>query len=135
MPIRPRQSRRSLSAVATIAAAGLALAGCGSGSSSNTASSGSGSVKVAAVIKGLDNPFFQTMEAGIQNEPKTADASTTVQAAQSITDTSGQADKLSAMAGQDYGCFVLNPISGTNLVQGMAQLVQKDVTSVTVQRI
>ena len=132
MPIRPRQSRHSLSAVATIAVAGLALAGCGSGSSSNTASSGSGSVKVAAVIKGLDNPFFQTMEAGIQDESKTADASTTVQAAQSITDTSGQADKLSAMAGQDYGCFVLNPISGTNLVQGMAQLAQKDVPIVNI---
>jgi ABC-type sugar transport system substrate-binding protein len=130
--LTPPTSRRSLSAVAVLAVAGLALAGCGSSNSSSTAGSGSGSTKVAAVIKGLDNPFFQTMEAGIQDQSKTAGVSTTVQAAQSITDTSGQADKLSALAGQDYGCFVINPISATNLVQGMAQLAAKDVPIVNI---
>ena len=127
----PPPSRRSLSAVAVLAVAGLALAGCGSSDSSSTAGS-AGSTKTAAVIKGLDNPFFQTMEAGIQDESKTAGVSTTVQAAQSITDTSGQADKLSALAGQDYGCFVINPISATNLVQGMAQLAAKDIPIVNI---
>ena len=131
MPTPPRPSRRSLSAVAAMAVAGLALAGCSSSSSSD-ASGATGSAKVAAVIKGLDNPFFQTMEQGIQDQSKTDDVSTTVQAAQSITDTSGQADKLSAMAGQDYNCFVLNPISATNLVQGMAQLAQKNVPIVNI---
>jgi ABC-type sugar transport system substrate-binding protein len=127
----PLPSRRSLSAVAVLAVAGLVLAGCGSSDSSSTAGS-AGSTKTAAVIKGLDNPFFQTMEAGIQDESKTAGVSTTVQAAQSITDTSGQADKLSALAGQDYGCFVINPISATNLVQGMAQLAAKDIPIVNI---
>jgi ABC-type sugar transport system substrate-binding protein len=117
--------------VAVLAVAGLALAGCGSNSSSGS-SGGSDSAKNAAIIKGLDNPFFQTMEKGITDQSKTDGVSTKVQAAQSITDTAGQADKLSAMAGQDYDCFVLNPISATNLVQGMAQLAQKDVPIVNI---
>src|SRR5689334_12060582 len=67
--LTPHPSGRGLGAVALIAAAGLALAGCGSNSSS--ASGSAGSPKIAAVIKGLDNPFFQTMEQGIQDQSKT----------------------------------------------------------------
>lgn len=111
-------------------------AACGGGSSTasdagSTASSG-GKVKVAAVIKGLDNPFFQTMEKGIQDQSATAGVSTTVQAANAITDTTGQADKLTGLTGQDFSCFVINPISGTNLVQGIAQLAAKKKTIVNI---
>jgi ABC-type sugar transport system substrate-binding protein len=108
---------------ALIAVGALALTACSSGGS--TGGSSAGSTKVAAVIKGLDNPFFQTMEQGIKDGSKSAKVSTTVQAANSITDTSGQADKLTSLAGQDYSCFLVNPISGTNLVQGLARVAAK----------
>jgi ribose transport system substrate-binding protein len=117
-----------------ITAAGLAVTGCSS-SSSGSGGSGSGSgsdTKVAAVIKGLDNPFFQTMEQGINAASSAAGVSTTVQAATSITDTTGQADKLTALAGQDFSCYIVNPISGTNLVQGIAQLAAKKKTIVNI---
>jgi ribose transport system substrate-binding protein len=132
-------SRRPL-ALAVAATAGLAvLAGCGSSSGSSSSSSGSSNtssskkpVKIAAVIKGLDNPFFQTMEQGINAASSAAGVSTTVQAATSITDTTGQADKLTALAGQDFSCYIVNPISGTNLVQGIAQLAAKKKTIVNI---
>ena len=99
------------------------LTACGSGSSSGGgASSSTSNSKIAVVIKGLDNPFFQTMKQGVDDQAKTAGVSVTVQAANSITDTTGQADKLNSLAGQDYSCFVVNPISGTNLVQGLAKI-------------
>ncbi|MEU4690597.1 substrate-binding domain-containing protein [Actinoplanes sp. NPDC023714] len=107
-------------AAAVSATALLLAAACGSGDS-GTGTSGGGN-KVAAVIMGLDNPFFQSMEQGIEDQAKTAGTEVTVQAANSITDTTGQADKLTGLAGQDYGCYIVNPISGTNLIQGMAQL-------------
>ena len=91
-----------------------------------------GSGHVAAVVKGLDNPFFQTMESGIKEEASTAGTDVTVQAANSITDTTGQADKLSGLAGQDFSCFVVNPITGTNLIQGIAQLSAKNVPIVNI---
>lgn len=112
-----------------VVAAGTALllAAC-----SSSGSGKSGSSKVAVVIKGLDNPFFQTMQSGIQDKAKSDSVSVTVQAANSITDTSGQADKLAAVANQDYSCFVVNPISGTNLIQGIAQLAAKKKTIVNI---
>jgi ABC-type sugar transport system substrate-binding protein len=118
---------------ATVTAAALVLlAGCNSGSSDTGSGTTGGTVKVAAVIKGLDNPFFQSMQQGIEEQAKTSGVSVTVQAANAITDTTGQADKLTGLAGQDYSCYIVNPISGTNLVQGLAQLAAKKKTIVNI---
>lgn len=114
----------------------LLLSACGSDTATSSGGSGGGDAegqtKVAAVIKGLDNPFFQTMQQGIEDAAKAGGVATTVQAANSITDTTGQADKLTGLAGQDFSCFIVNPISGTNLVQGLAQLAAKDKTIVNI---
>lgn len=113
--------------VGGFAVASLFLAGCSSsGSDSGTESASpeqSGAAEaanIAAVIKGLDNPFFQAMEDGINTQASESGAQVEVQAATSITDTTGQAEKLTAMAQQDYNCYIVNPISGTNLVQALA---------------
>ena len=104
------------------AALALTLAGCGEDpQAGGGGGDGSGS-SYAAVIKGLDNPFFQQMEQGIDAQAEESDVDVEVQAASSITDTSGQADRLNAMAQQGYDCYVVNPISGTNLIQGLAQI-------------
>jgi ABC-type sugar transport system substrate-binding protein len=118
---------------AVTATALVLLAGCSSGSSDSGSGSGpAGPATVAAVIKGLDNPFFQSMELGLKDQGTTAGITPTVQAATSITDTTGQADKLTALAGQDFSCYIVNPISGTNLVQGIAQLAAKKKTIVNI---
>lgn len=106
------------------------LAACG-----DSGDGGGGSAeqtKIGAVIKGLDNPFFQAMRDGIEAQAKADGVEVTVQAAADITDTTGQADKLNAMASQDFGCFVVNPISGSNLVQSLAQIAAKDVPVVNI---
>ncbi len=81
---------------------------------------------VAAVIKGLDNPFFQYMQRGIDETAKALSVPVTVQAAQNMGDQTGQADRLSAMALQDYGCYLLNPISTTNLVRAVVPVAGKN---------
>lgn len=115
------------------------LASCGSSSSTPAATSGTSSSAagssgdpIAVVIKGLDNPFFQTMESGVNAAATAGGTKVTVQAATSITDTTGQADKLAALANQTFSCYVVNPISGTNLVQGIAQLAAKKKTIVNI---
>jgi ABC-type sugar transport system substrate-binding protein len=118
---------------ATAALALLALAGCGEDpQGGGSGSGGSGEPSAAAVIKGLDNPFFQQMEQGINAQAKDSGMKVEVQAASSITDTSGQADRLSAMAQQGYDCYIVNPISGTNLVQGLAQIAAKGTPVVNI---
>ena len=88
------------------------LSGCSGESIDNSAT-----LHVAAVIKGLDNPFFQAMELGLDDAANESGVDLTVQAAADTSDTVGQADKLTALGVQNYGCYVVNPISGTNLIQ------------------
>jgi D-allose transport system substrate-binding protein len=107
----------------------LAFTGCAAGGSGD---GGSQSSKVAAVIKGLDNPFFQAMESGVKDTADTDGMDVTVQAAADIADTTGQADKLTALAGQDFGCFIVNPITGTNLVQALSQISTAGKTIVNI---
>ena len=117
------------------AVSALALAGCGEdpqAGGGDTGGDSSGSASYAAVIKGLDNPFFQQMEQGIDAAAEDAGVDVEVQAATSITDTSGQADKLNAMAQQGFDCYVVNPISGTNLIQGLAQIAANDTPVVNI---
>src|SRR5205823_3627492 len=51
---------------------------------------------VAAVIKGLDNPFFATMRDGLVSTAKQHKVRITVQAAAGLQDTAGQASELEA---------------------------------------
>lgn len=117
-------SRRRIGATALVLCCGaaLALSACSSSGGSGGGNASSGGDRIGVVIKGLDNPFFQTMKQGVDAAAKSDKVSVTVQAAQSITDTSGQADKLNALANQNFDCYVVNPISGTNLVQGIAHI-------------
>lgn len=119
------RTKKKMLATGVALVGALALAGCTTmgqtGSGSSTPKASSAAVKIAAVIKPLNNPYFAAMNQGI----KAADAGANVQAGQSITDTSGQANLLSTLIGQNYGCYIVNPISGTNLLQGVAQLKAK----------
>ncbi|MEW1840182.1 substrate-binding domain-containing protein [Nonomuraea angiospora] len=130
------RGRRTAALSAVLAAGALALAACGSGETTGATpaagEAGTAAPKIAAVIKGLDNPFFQTMKQGMDDQAATAKVPVTVQAANAITDTTGQADKLNGLAGQDFSCYVVNPISGTNLVQGLAQLSAQNKTVVNI---
>ena len=112
---------RRLVVVAAVGGLGLALSACGG------SPSGGGSGQVAAVVKGLDNPFFQTMESGIKEEASTAGTEVTVQAANSITDTTGQADKLMALPARTSSASSSIRSRATNLIQGIAQLSAKNV--------
>jgi ABC-type sugar transport system substrate-binding protein len=121
---------RSRITLVLLAVVMMVVAACGESQSSTSSSANSSnssntsSGPVAAVIKGLDNPFFQAMQQGIQDKAKAEGIKVTVQAASSITDTTGQADKLQALAGQNYSCYIVNPISGTNLVQPLVPISQ-----------
>jgi len=121
-------ARRATAAAFALVLGTVGLAGCNSGGTSAS----DGDLKVAAIIKGLDNPFFQTMKQGIDDAAEAGDVSTTVQSANAITDTTGQADKLNGLTGQDFSCFIINPISGTNLVQGLAKAAALKKTIVNI---
>jgi ABC-type sugar transport system substrate-binding protein len=90
---------------------------CGDGSGAHGGSGG-----VAAVIKGLDNPFFVTMRDGLTAAARQHGVRLTVRAAVGLQDTAGQASALESMTSGQASCYVVNPINQTNLIQPLAQI-------------
>ena len=123
-------SRSTGIALAAGVALSMGVAACGGsdstsgGSSTSSAGSASSSAgqSVGVMIKGLDNPFFAAMNDGVKAAGKSTQSKVQIQAAASLDDTSGQASKLEALIGQKMGCYVVNPISQTNLVQPLARV-------------
>ena len=80
-------------------------------------------VRLAAVIKGLDNPFFVTMRDGLVATARRDHARLRVAAAPSgLQDTAGQASQLESLASDAPGCYIVNPINQTNLVPALARV-------------
>jgi ABC-type sugar transport system substrate-binding protein len=89
--------------------------GCGN---DNTPQDGS----VAAVIKGLENPFFAAMHDGLVKTARRHGARLRLAAAAGLQDTAGQASKLESLIADDPACYVVNPINRTNLVPALGHI-------------
>jgi ABC-type sugar transport system substrate-binding protein len=82
-------------------------------------------VRLAAVIKGLDNPFFVTMRQGLVATARRDDARIKVAAAPAgLQDTAAQASALETLAAGKPRCYVVNPINETNLVGTLARVAE-----------
>src|SRR5919198_4200212 len=97
--------------------------GCGDGDKRSDAQLRG--VRLAAVIKGLDNPFFVTMRDGLVATARRDGARIKVAAAPSgLQDTAGQASEVESLAADKPGCYVVNPINQTNLVGALARVAE-----------
>ena len=99
----------------------VALSDCG-GDDTETSSSSSRPRSVAAVIKGLDNPFFQTMAMGLRAGAKQSGIRLRLSAATGLQDTAGQDSALESLVGPGADCYVVNPINATNLIPSLAHI-------------
>lgn len=142
---------RAAALLAAVASGALILSACSSGSdeaateetaaeetvaeeaaAEEAAGAGLSDIRVAAVIKDEANPFFGTIAQGMQDAAAEWGVDLTVEYAPTTNDEVGQADKLNALAGQDYDCFVVIPISSNNLNQGLGQVSQAGVPIVNI---
>jgi ABC-type sugar transport system substrate-binding protein len=103
---------RAAALVALLAAFAI---GCGDEDRTRDAS-------VAAVIKGVENPFFAAMRDGLVQTARRHGAELRLAAALDLQDTSGQAARLDSLAAGGAGCYVVNPINRTNLIQALAHV-------------
>jgi ABC-type sugar transport system substrate-binding protein len=77
---------------------------------------------VAVVIKGLENPFFETLSEGVVATAREHHVRLRLDAAAGLQDTDGQATTLESLVRGRASCYVVNPISPTNLLEPLAHL-------------
>lgn len=100
----------------------VALVAAGCGDDGKARDQRTGPARVAAVIKGLENPFFQTMREGLVATARRHGARLRFDAATGLDDTAGQASELEALVDARTGCYVVNPITSTNLITALARV-------------
>jgi ABC-type sugar transport system substrate-binding protein len=77
---------------------------------------------VAAVIKGVENPFFAAMRDGLVQTSRRHDSQLRLAAALDLEDTAGQAARLDSLVADPAACYVVNPINRTNLIEALAHI-------------
>lgn len=89
-------------------------------------------IRIAAVVKGLDNPFFISIKEGIEETALKYGVYANVQAAPGLNDDTGQANKLDSLAGQNYDCYIVIPISSNNLSQAVGKITKRGKTVINI---
>jgi ribose transport system substrate-binding protein len=82
----------------------------------STAGAAPAKVRVGVVLKGLDNPFFVAIYEGVSAEAGRRGADASVRSVTSNNDLAGQAALVRKLVAAKKDCYVVNPISATNLV-------------------
>jgi len=121
--------KRKSSAVVLLAVAALTV---NSALPGQAAAKKAKDVKIAAVVKGLDNPFFISIKEGIEETALKYGIRANVQAAPGLNDDVGQANKLDSLAGQNYDCYIVIPISSNNLSQAVGKITKKGKTVINI---
>jgi ABC-type sugar transport system substrate-binding protein len=70
-------------------------------------------------MKALENPFFVAMFEGVTAEAKQRDARASIRAAKNDDDLAGQAALVRALVAGKQDCYVVNPITSTNLIAAL----------------
>ena len=77
---------------------------------------GSEPVRVGVILNYLDDPFFVAMYEGVRAEARRLGVRITVRSVTSNAELGDQAAQLRALVAADNDCYVINPITATNLV-------------------
>jgi ribose transport system substrate-binding protein len=76
-------------------------------------------VRVGVVLKALDNPFFVAVYEGIRGEATRREVRAPVRAVASSSDLAGQAAQVRTVVARRDDCYVVNPITTTNLIPAL----------------
>ena len=84
-------------------------------------------LRIGAVLKTLANPYWLATQQGIEAEAKEIGATVTVQAGTDESAIDEQTTMFQTMTGQDFNCYILSPITNTNLIQPAVAASQKGI--------
>ncbi|TRZ56989.1 MAG: sugar ABC transporter substrate-binding protein [Streptomycetaceae bacterium] len=116
------KNRILVTVVACLSASALVFATAPAG---NAAVKKLTTIKIAAVVKGLDNPYFVSVKAGIVDTAKALGVTVNVQVAPGLNDDIGQTNVMDALASQNYDCYIVIPVTGNNLSAALGKVTKK----------
>lgn len=77
---------------------------------------GTGKARIAIVVRDFNNPYWRALRDGAVAEGHKLNVPVSVQAGSSETDSIGENAKISTMANENFTCFGVVPVNGTNVI-------------------
>jgi ABC-type sugar transport system substrate-binding protein len=108
--------------IATVAVSAVLVVGCAGGEDSaavRPVGADPALVRMGVVLNALDNPFFVAIYEGARGEARRLDVRAPVRSVTSNADLAGQAAQVRALVDERKDCYVVNPITATNLVTAL----------------
>ena len=76
-------------------------------------------VRIGVALNYLEDPFFVAIYEGVRAEARRLGVRATVRSVTSNAEFAGQAAQLRALVAENHDCYVVNPITATNLVTAL----------------
>jgi ribose transport system substrate-binding protein len=109
-------------AMVTAIAAAVLLGGCAAGDERTLLRADgakSAPVRVGVALNYLEDPFFVAIYEGVRSEATRLGVQLSVRSVTSNSEFAGQAAQLRALVAERHDCYVVNPITSTNLVAAL----------------
>jgi ribose transport system substrate-binding protein len=109
-------------AMVTATAAAVLVGGCAAGAERTPLRAGGAQpapVRIGVALNYLEDPFFVAIYEGVRSEAARLGAQITVRSVTSNAEFAGQATQLRALLAENADCYVVNPITATNLVAAL----------------
>ena len=88
----------------------------------STQGSAPAEVRIGVILNYLDDPFFVAIYEGIRAEARRLGARVTVRSVTSNAELAAQGRQLRALSAEGHDCYVVNPITATNLIGALRQV-------------
>ena len=108
---------RSMMRLAGAVAAGLAVA----------VPAWADDARIAVVVRDFDNPYWRALRDGAADEGRKLGLKVVVQAGATETDTVGENARIATLSNQDFTCFAVVPVNGSNVIRPLIPVSRKGI--------
>jgi ABC-type sugar transport system substrate-binding protein len=105
--------------------AGAAAVGALMLSATGGAQAAPAKARIAIVVRDFGNPYWRALRDGAVAEGKKLNVPVSVQAGSNETDSIGENAKISTMANENFTCFGVVPVNGTNVITPLIPVSRK----------
>ena len=105
----------------------LALAGLAAAAVTMTVPVRAADARIAVVVRDFNNPYWRALRDGAADEGRKLGLKVVVQAGATETDSAGENSKIATLSNQDFTCFAVVPVNGSNVITPLIPVSKKGI--------
>jgi len=105
----------------------LALAGLAAAAVTATVPVHADDARIAVVVRDFNNPYWRALRDGAADEGRKLGVKVVVQAGATETESAGENAKIATLSNQDFTCFAVVPVNGSNVITPLIPVSRKGI--------